>query len=303
MLNSVLPESLQGAILKLPYESLNEIRLRVNKKIVVSLEGKSYYLSLQGLTNDDKKAIICDRGMIDYIIKKATEYSLYALNHQVKQGFITLGEGIRIGLSGEVVVENGNLKTIKNCSSLNIRIPHQIKNCSLNAFNHIINSKFYNTLVISPPGCGKTTFIRDLLYQLSQNKYCYNVLVIDERYEIAASVNGEFKMDVGDFTDVYSGCSKRYGFENGIRSMRPDIIVTDEIATTSDIESINYAASCGVAVVASVHSDNIEDLKSKPGFDILIKNKIFKRYIVLSNKKGPGTYEGIYDENLSFIFY
>lgn len=302
MLSSILPETVYSAISKLPFNTLNEIRLRVGKKIVVCLAGKSYYLSANGLSNNNE-GIYVDRQMIEYVIKQATEYSLYALNNQIKQGFISLQGGIRIGLAGEVVFENKILKTIKNCSSLNIRVPHEVKNCSLNAFNYILKENFHNTLILSPPGCGKTTFIRDLVYQLSNHNYCYNVLIADERFEIASVTNGEPQLNVGEFTDVYSGCTKSFAFENGIRSLRPDIIVTDEIATEKDVEAINYASACGVGVLASAHCENIAEFKRKPYFEELIKNKVFKRIVVLSNKKGPGTYEGIYDENLSFIYF
>ena len=285
----------------LPQDKLNELRLRVDLPIVAVVAGKPYYLGTKGLSGSPEDAIICERDTLNEIVKRASEHSLYAVNHQLKQGFITILGGIRVGICGEVVIENHRVKTIKNFSGLNIRIPHQVKNCSLNVFELLVQSKFLNTLVISPPGCGKTTFIRDILWQLSNHNYCYNILLVDERYEIANCFNGKPQLDVGKFTDVYSGCNKLFGFENGVRSMRPDIVATDELANEADITALSYVAGCGVGVISSVHASDVEDLKNKPAFEKLLQNKIFKRYVVLSNKKGPGTIEAIYDENLRGI--
>lgn len=301
-MENLLTESLWSVVKNfLPLEKLNELRLRVGLPIVAVLGGKPYYLGLKGLSGSQADAIICDSNMLMDIVKRASEHSLYAVNHQLKQGFITVLGGIRVGICGEVVIENHRVKTIKNFTGLNIRIPHQVKNCSLNVFGFLMQSKFLNTLIISPPGCGKTTFIRDVLWQLSEHNYCYNVLLVDERYEIANCLNGKPQLDVGKFTDVYSGCNKLYGFENGVRSMRPDIVATDELANEADVNALSYVACCGVGVLSSVHASDVEDLKNKPAFEKLLQNKIFKRYVVLSNKKGPGTVEAVYDENLRGI--
>ena len=303
MLQDFLPKGIMDAVYKLPLNNLNEIRLRVGARILVYVAGKYYYLSSSGLSSDEGQALKCDKILLDEIISRATEHSLYAVNYQLKQGFLTLNDGIRIGLSGEIVQENGKVKTIKNISSINIRVPHQIRNCSLDAFKYIVNDKFNNTLIISPPGCGKTTMIRDIIYQLYKHRYCYNVLICDERYELCGMSNGQPTMNLGEYYDVISGGNKLYTFENGVRSMRPDIIVTDEIANFEDIEALEYLSACGVGIIASAHSENIETLKQKPHFARLIEKKVFSRYIVLDNSKGPGTYKGIYDENLSFIYY
>ena len=302
-MKELFPAYLFEAINKLPLDKLNEMRLRLGKKIIVNIQSKMYYLSNIGLTSNEESAITVTKDILYDIIKRASEHSIYAINNQLKQGYITVVGGIRLGIAGEIVYEGKNIKTIKNFCAINIRIPHEVKNCSIEALPFILENEFLNTLIISPPGCGKTTFIRDVLYQLSRQNYCYNILLVDERCEIANCFNGEPQLDIGKFTDVYSCCSKLYGFENGIRSMRPDIIVTDELATQKDIEALEYAANCGVKVLSSVHAYDVEDLKTKPYFDNLIKNKIFKRYIVLSSKNGPGTYQGIYDENMRLMVY
>jgi stage III sporulation protein AA len=299
-----LTKDINDLLSKLDYEKLYEIRLRINKPIVVNYENKYFYLTNHGVDKLKKECLIATKEQIEQVIYKASNYSLYATNEELKQGFITISGGYRIGISGEIVFDNNNIHTIKNFNSLNIRIPHNVQNCSNVAFKYIVdNDRVFNTLIISPPGAGKTTILRDLVYQFYKHNFAYNCLVIDERYEIASCNNmGDNQFDLGDFCDIISGSSKQFGLENGIRSMRPDIVFTDEIANDNDIKSINYAIGCGVAVITTVHSKNIETLKSKPYLIDMLNDKIFDRYIVLSNRKGVGTYEGIYDKNFNLLY-
>ncbi len=302
MLKNVLTENLYSAISLIDINKLQEIRLRANSPVVVKYNSYPYFLSKKGISSKIEEAYKVKLEDLTEIIYKASNQSIYTVNDSIKKGYITTQGGVRIGVCGEVVYDEDNISTIKNFSSLNIRIPHQIKNCALNALPFIINkNKFYNTLVVSAPGAGKTTFLRDLVFQLSDKNYAYNVLILDERMEIANTSKGKAMLNVGNFADIYSNVSKRFGFENGIRSMAPDIIVTDEIANENDVESVFKASGCGVNVVASVHAENIAQLKQKVFFKKLIINKTFKRYVVLSNNNGVGTYEGIFDENFNLL--
>jgi stage III sporulation protein AA len=297
--SSILPENIySAAISKINISQLNEIRLRVEKPVVVYLGGQAYFLSENGITNNIGSAIICRKEDIDNIVFRASECSIYAVNEQIKRGYLTINNGIRIGISGTAVCENKEIKTIKNFNSLVIRIPHKINNCSLSAFKHILeNDCLHNTLIISPPGAGKTTFLRDFISQLSQRNICLNVLVLDERGELAA-INEEGKGILeSNFVDVISFISKSDGFLYGIRALNPGIIVCDEIGSWEDIDAIEYAANCGVSVIASAHAGSISELKQKPNFEKLISKKLFERYVLLSSREGPGTYEGVYDAN------
>lgn len=299
MLSSIFPKEFNNYFSSLNFNYINEIRLRANKPIVINVMGKNKFLTNVGLSEDVDNAIMCNYSTINETLKRACDYSLYSVHDQLKKGFITIKGGIRIGVCGEVVEDNGNVCTIKNINSLNIRIPHKVKNCSLKAYLHVVhNNCIRNTLVISPPGAGKTTFIRDLVEQISTRNPTINILVVDERSEISATSDGSQMLNIGPSCDIYTNCAKSFAFENGIRSMKPNVIITDEINLENDLNAIRQAISSGVSVIATIHANDIYELKSKPKFDSILRDKLFDRFIVLSESNGPGTYEGIFNENL-----
>lgn len=299
MLKNILPIELYSAISSEHFDNIYELRLRVGSAVLVNHLNELKFVTKNGLANHTKNAIICTKQMIDTIIFKATNQSLYSFSEQIKQGFITLAGGIRIGIAGEAVTDSGQVNIIKNFSSLNIRIPHEVIDCSLKVFPHLKRGKtLLNTLVISPPGVGKTTFLRDLALQVYKHLPHLNVLILDERYEIASSVNGKSELSVGQ-ADVLSGTTKQFGFEVGIRSMSPQIIFTDEIATKEDVKAIMYAKGCGVQVIASAHAYSVLDLKNKSYFKYFLKQRVFDRFVVLSNKLGVGTLEGVFDSQFN----
>ena len=299
MLEKILSDEIYNILAhKVNLNSINEIRIRADKPIVLLIGSQRTFLGYNGSTSNIKDAIFASKIMIEDIIFRASECSIYSVNEQIKRGFIVTQGGIRLGIGGDIVEENNKIKTMTNFSSVNIRLPHEIKNCSLSAFNYLVeDNKVYNTLVLSPPGAGKTTFLRDFICQLSERNYAYNVLVLDERGELDIGSRGS----IGNFSDKISFARKSVGFENGIRSLSPNIIVTDELGQKEDIEAVEYAINCGVNVLASVHCDSIESFLRKPNFEKLINDKLFERYVLLSLRKGPGTLEGIYNENFSRV--
>ena len=299
MLDKILPNDIYKILkYKVNLNSINEIRMRADKPIVLQIGGKRIFLGENGVTSNIKDAIYASKIMVEDVIFRASECSLYSVNEQIKKGFIVTEGGIRLGLGGDIIEENGQIKTMTNYSSVNIRLPHEIRNCSLSTFDYLVNvNGVMNTLVVSPPGAGKTTFLRDLIYQLSERNYAYNVLVLDERGELDIGQKG----CIGSFSDKISFARKSIGFENGIRSLSPNIIVTDELGQKEDIDAILYAINSGVKIFASIHSDSLENLSKKPFFKPILAEKVFQRYVLLSMRNGPGTVEGVYNENFSRV--
>lgn len=300
VLKKILPPCVMQPLDKINSDKLFELRLR-SKGAVTVWYGNGYrYLSKTGISDSPDNAVFLDCESIKDIMLRACEKSVYAVNDRICMGFLTLDGGIRIGIAGETVFENNEIKTIKNFSSLNIRIPHEIIGCANKIVSNIGASHgYYNTLVIAPPGAGKTTILRDMARIVASEKRIINVLIADERNEIAAVMNGKQTLNVGNNVDMICCCTKEYAFIRAIRSLRPDIIVTDELCGDSDIAAVENAVGSGVTVFASVHADNHLRLKEKRAFAELIKNKSFGRFVDISCARGPGTVEGIYDENFS----
>ncbi len=273
---SRLPAPLADKILKTGLlNDVTEVSLRADKDTVLRTNNK-YFSVGYSLSGSD----------LVLLLQKFCDLSVYAYMDEIKNGFVTVTGGHRVGVCGTVVTEMGRVTNIKNISSLNIRVAHEVVGCSDN-----IPLGFGSLLVISPPGCGKTTILRDLCRRIGQT---HKVSIVDERGELAAMHNGKSNFNLGAMTDVMSLCPKRYGIEYVLRSMSPDYIVTDEIAE-EDKESVKKALSYGVGIIASAHGNNIRSTLLRLGFER--GANIFDKILLLSQSNGVGTIEKIININ------
>ena len=257
---------------------LQEIRIRVDKPIILKLREKDLILQYNILQTE-----------ILQIVERLCENSIYAYKNQICEGFITIKGGHRVGLTGSCVIENGKITNIKYISSLNIRIAREVKNCSTRILREIIdieNKTIYNSIIVAPPGRGKTTILRDIIRRLSDGIEQINFRgktcgVVDERGEIAAMYKGAPQNDVGIRTDIIENVSKNKGIHMLIRTMAPEIIACDEIGSKEDVEAIHYALYSGVKGIFTMHGKNVEDIKNNKQIYELIENREIQKIIFL----------------------
>lgn len=287
--------------INMDFSKLIEIRLRINEPIIfVFIDGEYFLCEKRSFTNNRKLAYRVNPEDIRYAIEMISNYSLYAYEDDIRQGFITICGGHRVGLMGQAVVDNRSIKSVKHISFINIRIAHQIKGCANAVLPYIYSDgRVMHTLIISPPGCGKTTLLRDMVRSISDGNSFgkgMTVGVVDERSELAACHMGVPQNDVGIRTDILDACPKAEGMLMMLRSMNPKVIAVDEIGSREDIEVISYVINCGCSILATVHGYSIDDVRTKPVLRKLVDEKAFERYIVLGGRNSIGKVENIFDE-------
>lgn len=280
-------------------EILQELRLRAGRPIIVQRAGEEFFLEESGmLTGTESGAHVVTDRELERIIEHICHYSPYAYEEELRRGFITVAGGHRVGVTGQVVLEpDGSVRTIKNISGLNIRISHQIKGAADKVLPYLYrNQELKNTLIISPPGCGKTTLLRDIIRQVSDgNRYRagMTVGVVDERSELAGSFQGRAQNDLGMRTDVLDGCPKQTGMLMLLRSMSPQVIAIDEVGEAAEWEMLRRASACGCKILVTVHGESFSDVERR--FDISKENlgKIFEVIIILGKQSGKCVVEHI----------
>ena len=269
---------------------LEEIRLRGNKPF-----------SLKFGQEQEITDYIVSQQEILQAFEKICESSIYSYRKQICDGYITIRGGNRVGIVGSAVVDNGQVININYISSLNFRIASQRIGCSNKVIEDIIdneNDNIYNTLIVSPPGCGKTTLLRDIIRNISNGIKVIGfsgktVGVVDERGEIAAMYKGIPQNDIGIRTDVIDNMPRPEAMRILVRSMAPDVIACDEIGSVEDIKAINYAMCSGVKGIFTVHGKDLEEINRNTELSKLLKNNVFERIIILNPKK-KGETECIY---------
>ena len=262
-------------------QGINEIRLRTGKPLI-----------LKFTTREIITEYIVTKEDILNILVNISKNSIYSIQNDINNGFLTIKGGHRVGVTGEIVLDEDRIKNIKNISSMNIRVAREIKGAANKLITNIVSgNNICNTLIVSPPGCGKTTMLRDLIRQISN--IGKNVALIDERGEIASMYDGSPMLDVGMRTDVMSFCPKHKGILLVTRSMGPDIIATDEIGGKEDVEAIKNATHAGVNLLFTMHGKDINDLRKNKDMMQVIEDGYFDMIVFLSNRYGVGTIEKI----------
>lgn len=284
-----MPRAVRHYFYNISLDGASEIRLRLGKPIAISFRDGLRYIGKRGnLTAIPSSAVCVTREMIDEAVELATSSSVYSVKDEIKNGFITLRGGHRIGIAGTAVLKDDKVSFIKDISALNYRLAAEVVGAADAVMPMIINDgRPRSTLIISPPGAGKTTMLRDIVRSLSYKSY--RVSVVDERREIAALCEGKSAFDLGFNTDVLEGADKAEGMLMMLRSMNPEIIVTDELGKEADMRAVKKLVNCGTAVIASIHGKNLDMIRRRADLGGLLK--YFELIITLSCRRGAGTVE------------
>ncbi|NLA26175.1 MAG: stage III sporulation protein AA [Firmicutes bacterium] len=285
------------------WSDLEEIRLRLGRPLALRGRRGDCFLGESGEAASAAEAYRPQRSDLERALQLISSSSLYAFAEELRSGYITIPGGHRVGLCGQAVVEGGRVVRLKHITGLNYRVARQIRGVARPYIRFFLDERrrrVCHTLLVAPPRGGKTTFLRDLARCLSSGAResglaGFNVAVVDERSEIAGSFQGMPQLDVGERTDVLDACPKAEGMMLLLRSMGPEIIVTDEIGRPEDAAAIEEVIHAGVSVVATAHGSSLEELRARPALRRLLDEAVFEKALLLGCSRGPGTVEQLCD--------
>lgn len=292
---SCLSPNLRQSLQRISTEVKNdiqEIRLRSRRPVVLYASKKSYFITRDGMLSEslNEMVLYTKPNEIVQSFHNICNYSIYSYQNEIKNGFITMNGGHRVGICGTAVINNFEVTTVKDISALNIRIAREIKG-SADELIRKLNGNVNGLLIVGSPSCGKTTLLRDLARQLSLR--LIKVCVVDERGEIGAVAGGVCQNDLG-LCDVLTGYPKGIGILQAIRCLSPQVIICDEVGSSSDVGAIEEGLNAGVGIIASVHASNMEELRRRVQIKKLIATGAFQRAALMGDKSEPGSLRGIY---------
>lgn len=289
---------IRTALIKIPDKiknNIQEICIRINSSIIIFTQNKSYFVGKNGeITPEDPKSLLISQNDILETMKILCNFSIYSYQNQIKEGFITLKGGHRVGISGTAVINNNEIINISDISSINFRISREVLGCSDRIFDKF-GLDIGGTLIIGPPSSGKTTILRDMARRLSTSfeaDKLIKVSIIDERREIAASYQGVPQRDIG-FSDVLSGFPKAEGIIRAIRTLSPKIIICDEIGGVEDAEAIKKSLNSGVGIIASIHAKSTDEMANSFRIKNILSSGAIKRAVLLDST--PGKIKGMFE--------
>lgn len=299
------PPSLQALLTPLPvWDEVEEIRLKVGRPLLLRLvRGETFVTARGSLTEQATEAYRVSAAEVSRIINLACGASLYAFEEEVRNGYITLEGGHRLGLAGRAVVEGGSIRTLRHISGLNFRVAREVRGSAAALLPFVLRDsppRVCHTLIVSPPRCGKTTVLRDLVRQLANGVPelgfpGVTVGLVDERSEVAACYQGVPQFDVGVRTDVLDACPKAAGIRMLVRAFGPEVVAVDEIGRAEDARAIEDALNAGVKVVATAHAGSLEELRRRPFFRHLFALGVVERFVFLRRGVKPGEVAAVLD--------
>ena len=257
---------------------VEEVRLRAGQPPAVRLHGGERTLALPSVTAEELRDTL----------SRAARYSVHSYGDSLKNGFVTLAGGHRLGLCGTAASEGGQVIGVRGLSSLNLRVARQAAGLEQTAAPWVGEARPVSALILSPPGFGKTTLLRAWVRAASARGW--TVAVADERGEIAALQDGVPQFDVGRSTDVLEGCTKQQAALMLLKTMSPALLALDEITAPEDVEAVALSAHCGTAVVATAHAADADDLRRRPLYRALIGLQVFERAVVIGREGGARVY-------------
>lgn len=275
-----------------------EIRLRVNKPISVCCTGGIYFLNQNGrlMCYPNKDTMIADKSDIDECFRNICSYSIYSHQNEIKNGYITLSGGHRVGISGTAVFHEGEVSGMRDISAINIRIAREIAGSADELLKAIKNEIKGGLLIAGAPASGKTTILRDIARQLSSGMCgdMKKVTVVDERGELAGTYMGVSQNNLGICSDVLDGYPKAAGIMQAIRSLSPEFIICDELGGNDEVSAVEQSLNAGVSIISSIHAGSIEELLNRKQAVALLRTGAFGCVAMLNGQADPGKITGIY---------